>query len=143
MSSILLLSIRPEHANKIFDYTKKVELRRVRPRLLNEGDLVVVYVSSPKQAVVGSFNVESIVEKPIRELWNEVEQIAGISKKEFSDYYKGVSVGVGIFLKDIRKFSQPVELQRLRNKLPNLTPPQSFRYLTARQLEIVNSLGES
>jgi predicted transcriptional regulator len=47
MSNILLLSIRPEYANKIFDRTKTVELRRVRPRLLNEGDRVVVYVSSP------------------------------------------------------------------------------------------------
>ena len=142
MSNILLLSIRPEYATKIFNHTKTVELRRVRPRLLNEGDLVVIYVSSPEKAVVGSFNVDNIVEKPIADLWEEVENIAGISHEEFYDYYKGVKVGVGIFLKDIHRFSQPVELHRLRNKLPNLKPPQSFRYLTASQFKIVNSLGE-
>lgn len=142
MSNILLLSIRPEYANKIFDRTKTVELRRVRPRLLNKGDLVVIYVSSPEKAVLGSFNVDNIVEKPIAELWEEVEKIAGISDEEFYDYYKGVKLGVGIFLKDIHRFSQPVELHRLRNKLPNLKPPQSFRYLTANQFKIVNSLGE-
>ena len=142
MSNILLLSIRPEYANKIFDRTKTVELRRVRPRLLNEGDRVVVYVSSPQQAVVGSFKVDNIVEKPVTELWEEVEKIAGISHEEFYDYYQGVKLGVGIFLKDIHRFSQPVELHRLRNKLPNLKPPQSFRYLTDNQFNIVTSLGE-
>lgn len=142
MSNILLLSIRPEYATKIFNCTKTVELRRVRPRLLNEGDIVVIYVSSPEKAVVGSFKVDNIVEKSIPELWEEVEDIAGISHEEFYDYYKGVLVGVGIFLKDIRRFNKPVELHRLRNKLPNLKPPQSFRYLTASQFKIVNSLGE-
>ncbi|HBK99691.1 MAG TPA: hypothetical protein DD001_21410 [Microcoleaceae bacterium UBA10368] len=141
MSSILL-SIRPEYAKKIFNCTKTVELRRVRPRLLNEGDLVVMYVSSPEKAVLGSFKVDSIVEKPIGKLWDEVEKIAGISNEEFYDYYKGIKVGVGIFLKDIRRFTQPVELHRLRNKLPDLKPPQSFRYLTDRQFNTVNSLGE-
>lgn len=141
MSSILL-SIRPEYAKKIFNCTKTVELRRVRPRLLNKGDLVVIYVSSPKQAVVGSFKVDSIVEKPTPDLWEEVKDIAGISREEFYDYYKGVKVGVGIFFKDFRRFSQPVELHRLRNKLPDLKPPQSFRYLTDRQFNTVNSLGE-
>lgn len=142
MPNILLLSIRPEYANKIFDRTKTVELRRVRPRLLNEGDRVVVYVSSPQQAVVGSFKVDNIVEKPVTELWEEVEKLAGISHEDFYDYYQGVKLGVGIFLKDIHRFSQPVELHRLRNKLPNLKPPQSFRYLTDNQFNIVTSLGE-
>ena len=142
MSNILLLSIRPEYANKIFDRTKTVELRRIRPRLLNEGDRVVVYVSSPQQAVVGSFKVDNIVEKPVTELWEEVEKLAGISHEDFYDYYQGVKLGVGIFLKDIHRFSQPVELHRLRNKLPNLKPPQSFRYLTDNQFNIVTSLGE-
>jgi len=142
MSNILLLSIRPEYANKIFDRTKTVELRRIRPRLLNKGDRVVVYVSSPEQAVVGSFKVDNIVEKPVTELWEEVEKLAGISHEDFYDYYQGVKLGVGIFLKDIHRFSQPVELHRLRNKLPNLKPPQSFRYLTDNQFNIVTSLGE-
>jgi predicted transcriptional regulator len=103
---------------------------------------VVVYVSSPQQAVVGSFRVDNIVEKPVTELWEEVEKLAGISHEDFYDYYQGVKLGVGIFLKDIHRFSQPVELHRLRNKLPNLKPPQSFRYLTDNQFNIVTSLGE-
>src|SRR5438552_3893096 len=40
--SALLLSIRPKHAEKIFDGIKTVELRRIRPRL-QRGDLVLVF----------------------------------------------------------------------------------------------------
>lgn len=142
MSSILLLSIRPEYANKIFDSNKTVELRRVRPRLLNEGDLVLIYVSSPIKAVVGSFKVDYIIEKPPRELWEEVKDKAGISKGKFYEYYQGTSKGIGIFFKDIHRFREQVELQSLRKKLPELKPPQSYRYMTAKQLKIVKSLGE-
>lgn len=142
MSSILLLSIRPEYANKIFDSNKTVELRRVRPRLLNEGDLVLIYVSSPIKAVFGSFKVDYIIEKPPRELWEEVKDKAGISKVNFYDYYQGTSKGIGIFFKDIHRFREPVKLQSLRKKLPELKPPQSYRYMTDKQLKIVKSLGE-
>ncbi|HEY9294972.1 MAG TPA: hypothetical protein VIQ31_01115, partial [Phormidium sp.] len=61
-NTILLLSIKPEYAKKIFkDQTKKVELRRVRTRL-TEGDIVLVYVSSPEKVFVGSFEVEGVIE---------------------------------------------------------------------------------
>jgi len=141
-SQILLLSIRPKYAEKIFDRTKKVELRRVRPRLLNEGDLVLVYVSSPQKAVLGSFNVKKIIEKPIIQLWDEVENKAGITSEEFYDYYEGVTVGVGIFFKNIQTFIQPVKLQVLRDNLSNFRPPQSFCYLTKTQFETVNFLAQ-
>ncbi|MEG5016079.1 MULTISPECIES: ASCH domain-containing protein [unclassified Microcoleus] len=141
MSSILLLSIRPEYAKKIFDSNKTVELRRVRPRLLKEGDLVLIYVSSPEKAVFGSFKVDNIIEKPIAELWEEVEDKAGISWETFYDYYQGTKTGIGIFLKEIHKFSQPVDLQRLRKKLPELKPPQSYRYITDKQFKMVKDLG--
>ena len=36
MSNILLLSIRPEYANKIFERTKTVELRRIQQSTLME-----------------------------------------------------------------------------------------------------------
>ena len=46
MSNNVLLSVRPKYAEKIFERTKTVELRRIRPKLLEEGDLVLLYVSS-------------------------------------------------------------------------------------------------
>lgn len=141
-SHVLLLSIRPKYSQKIFDETKKVELRRVRPRLLNEGDLVLVYVSSPHQVVLGSFNVEKIVELTVTDLWKQVENNAGVTSEEFYNYYQGASVGIGIFIKNVQRFIHPIKLEALRSKISNFSPPQSFRYLTEAELGIVNYLGQ-
>ena len=141
--NILLLSIKPEYASKIFDGTKKVELRRVRNRL-KSGDLVVVYVTSPEKALVGSFEVEHVIVKNLPEelnnLWHQVEEHAGIERKQFDSYYEGASVGVGIFLKNIQKFPHPLELESLRKQLPNIRPPQSYRYLTILEVRRVEKI---
>jgi predicted transcriptional regulator len=70
--NILLISIKPEYANKIFEGSKTVELRRVRPRL-REDDIVIVYASCPEKALVGWFEVEDIIEEHPNKLWNKVE----------------------------------------------------------------------
>lgn len=143
LRNILLLSIKPEYASKIFDGTKKVELRRVRNRL-KSGDLVVVYVTSPEKALVGSFEVEDIIVKDLPEelnnLWKQVEEQAGIERQQFYRYYQGASVGVGIFLKNIKKFPKPLELESLRKQLPNIRPPQSYRYLTPVEVRRVEKI---
>ena len=146
--NILLLSIRPKYAKQIFEYkTKKVELRRVRTRL-REGDIVLVYVSSPEKIFVGSFEVDGVIQKEasiqeLKNFWNMVKDHAGIERKEFDSYYRGASLVVGIFLKNVKTFCQPVELDRIQKKLSYLRPPQSYRYLNEREYEIIKALGEN
>lgn len=142
MSNILLLSIRPQYANKIFqEKTKKVELRRVRPRLEND-DIVVVYVSSPRKAVVGYFTVKKVVREPIGDLWERVKDKAGVTPEEFYNYYRGVELGVGIFFKQIKLFNNPIDLESLRQCFYNFRPPQSYRYLNSMDWEIIRDLAE-
>ncbi|OUL30206.1 ASCH domain-containing protein [Nostoc sp. 106C] len=140
-SRVLLLSVRPKYAYKIFEGIKEVELRRTRPRL-QEGDLVIVYASSPKKALMGAFNVDKIVQKPLEDLWNEVSEKAAISHSEFCSYYNGLSVGCGIFLNKIYYFPQPVELERLRQAWSDFRPPQSYRYLKPTEVNIVESIAQ-
>ena len=137
--NVLLLSIRPEYAEKIFDGTKKIELRRVRPRL-EEGDLVIVYASSPTKALLGAFEVERVIEKLVINLWNDVEKEAGINLKEFFNYYEGKSIGFGICVKTIQIFHPPVELERLRQEWSDFRPPQGYRYLTQSEFQRVKAL---
>ncbi len=146
--NILLLSIKPEYAKKIFEAeTKTIELRRVRPRL-TEGDIVIVYVSSPEKVFVGSFEVDNVMEiqasrQEIRNFWNQYKDYVGISRQEFENYYRGASLVVGIFIKNIRIFEKPVELNRLQEELSYLRPPQSYRYLQEKEFEIIKHLGEN
>jgi len=124
----LLMSIRPQYANKIFEGSKTVELRRIKPKLLSDGDLVFVYVSSPIKSLLGAFVVSSVLEKPLAGLWNVVRNRAGISKSEFLNYYAGTESGVAIFIKDVWLLPKPIHLTDLRRQMKDFHPPQSFRY---------------
>lgn len=124
----LLMSIRPHYADKIFNGTKTVELRRIKPRLLTEGDLVLVYVSSPVKCVIGAFSVASVIKEPLPLLWEVVKDYAGVSEEEFCNYYRGTQAGVGIFIQDIWLLSEPLHLAQMKKDFKGFHPPQSFRY---------------
>ena len=51
----ILLSIKPEYANKIFDGQKHYEYRKRIPK--KEVSKIVVYSSAPEQAVIGEIEV--------------------------------------------------------------------------------------
>ena len=127
---VLLLSIRPEYAEKIFNRTKTVELRRTRPaRLQPQGTTAVVYVSSPVKALMGSFVVEQAIEAAPALLWKRVAAVAGVTRQEYDRYYAGTARGVGLLIRDVQVFQRPIGLERLRAF--GVRPPQSYGYLDA------------
>lgn len=135
--NILLLSIKPCYAEKIFNGTKKVELRKTKPRL-SFGDEVIVYVSSPVKELHGSFRVVQIVAKPIDELWALVSKDAGVTKVDFYNYYEGAKIGYGIFFDKPKLISAPLALAELRMIWSGFHPPQSYRYLKLNEAELIN-----
>lgn len=136
-NNILLLSIRPEHAKKIFNGTKKVELRRIKPRRIDVGCKVLVYVSSPVKALVGYFEIEQIIEELPNKLWGRVQYEAGLDREQFDNYYNGASIGIGIYLQKIRRFSQPLDLSQIRKLWKNFYPPQCYRYLKPEEVNLI------
>lgn len=129
MPRALLLSIRPKYAEKIFNGTKTIELRRVRPRL-SAGDLVFVYASSPVKALLGGFEVACVVAGPPSELWDKVKSEAGVNRCEFNDYFKGARQGFGIVLRKAWPLDKPIKLEKLRSRKTNFRPPQSYHYFS-------------
>lgn len=120
----VLLSIKPEFAQKIFDGSKKYEFRRSifkNPHIKT----VVVYASSPLQKVVGEFEIEKIINTDLEDLWNQTEKDSGISKDYFLRYFSGKQNGFAIQIKNIKKYKSP----KCIKKDLNLAPPQSFAYL--------------
>jgi len=133
--SSILLSINPRYAKKIFEGTKTVELRRVRPREIKSGSLGLIYVSSPIKSLAGAFTIKQIAEKPLRDLWEIVKNKAGVTLDEYYSYYYGISTGVGIFFDKVWHFSKPLELSHLEEKINGFHPPQSFRYATLEEMK--------
>jgi len=136
----LLLSIRPEYACKVFDGTKTVELRRVKPRV-GKGDKVLVYVSAPVKAFVGGFQVCEIIHGPPKQLWKEIKHEAGITREEFNTYYEGTATAFGIVVDCPWELKQPVPLENLRQHFSRFHPPQSYRYLCHAEMQELLSLA--
>lgn len=134
MTSTIILSIQPKHAAKIFSGSKKVELRRIRPKYLSKGGLALIYVTSPEKCLAGAFKVTRIIEQPLEDLWKIVRKKAGVTYSEFRQYYDGVSRGTGIFFQRVWSFPQPLSLQDLRDELVRFLPPQAFRYARIHEL---------
>jgi len=129
----VLLSIKPEYAEKIFNGDKKIELRRICPKI-RKGDLIYVYVSSPVKSLMGKIKVHKIFSGSPKKLWKQVGNKSGVSKKVFDNYYEGASLGFGILITNPVKLKSPIHLDTLRRSLKGFRPPQNYYYITPNQL---------
>lgn len=130
MQTSVLLSIKPRFAEAIFAGTKKFEFRRAIFRN-REVSRVIVYASSPVCKVLGEFEIGSVLELSINDLWKRTESWAGIEKAYFKSYFKGKRHGYALKVTRPRKFSEPLSL---KDDFGISHPPQSFRYVATESV---------
>lgn len=142
----LLMSIKPWFAELVLVGAKTVELRRVRPRV-ELGMPVLLYASSPQRALVGSGVVGGIGAGSPDEIWALHGDATGVSQARFREYFAGAQRAVAITVQHAQAFEDPLPLRDLRRSLRGVNPPQSFRYLDHRELDLLNGalrrLGQS
>ena len=120
----VLLSIKPEFANKIFEGSKKFEFRKVIFK--NESvKKVIVYASSPIQKVIGEFEIDGILREEPNDLWNKTKGESGISEAFFFEYFINRTVGYAIGIKNVKKYKIPKCIKTDFKAFP----PQSFVYV--------------
>lgn len=120
----VLLSIKPEFADRIFDGTKKYEFRKAifkNPNIKT----VIVYASSPVQRVIGEFEVEKILSEHPEYLWEITKEHSGITEQFFFDYFSSRERGFAIKVKRPKLYKRSLDLRTAFNT----TPPQSFMYV--------------
>lgn len=132
----ILISIKPEFVELIFNGQKTVELRKSLPKALPENAQIIIYASSPTKSIVGRAFVKSIESYEPQTLWEKLGHKTGITFDYFSDYFQGREKGYGIVLDRVEKFSAPLSLCFLRDKL-DFTPPQSFMYAKEELMECI------
>lgn len=120
----VLLSIKPEFANKIFDGSKKYEYRRA---IFKRSDIrrVVVYASSPVKKVIGEFTIDNILEDKVEAIWNETSLMAGISKKYFMSYFENKDKAYAIKIGNVTRYRTCRNLSDYNI----VSAPQSFAYI--------------
>lgn len=120
----VVLSIKPEFADKIFAGTKHYEFRRTifKNKAVKK---VIVYASSPIQKVIGEFEIDYILNDNLKSLWKQTKKQAGISEDYFFDYFYDKEHGYAIKIKNTKLYKKT---KCIRQDF-NLFPPQSFLYL--------------
>jgi predicted transcriptional regulator len=122
----VLLSIKPEFADKIFSGEKRFEFRRVIFRSPSVKK-IVVYASSPVQQVIGEFEVRRVLSLEKGELWRRTRKHSGIEKEYFDEYFGNRSTGHAIEITSPVRYQQPMKLESICD---SNRPPQSFCYLS-------------
>lgn len=121
----VLLSIKPEFAEKIFDGTKKYEFRK---SIFKNNDVqkIIVYASSPVQKVIGEFSIADILNDDVEIIWKETALYSGITHDFYMSYFANKEKAYAI------KIGKATRYKRARNLSEyNLNyAPQSFAYLS-------------
>jgi predicted transcriptional regulator len=120
----VVLSIKPEFANKIFDGSKKFEFRKA---IFKNNDVksIIVYASSPVKKVIGEFEIGEIINNDIDTLWQLTKEFSGISEDFFYEYFSKREKGFAIQIKNKKRYKVPKSLKEEYD----LNPPQSFVYV--------------
>ena len=118
-----LLSIRPKFALAILSGEKRFEFRR--RKFAQSVEVVLVYATIPIRQVVAEFEVKSVISSGLDSLWRQTRNFAGIEKKVFLQYFKGVQIGHAIEIGKVKRYKEPYcPIEKL-----GIRPPQSFVYI--------------
>ena len=125
MSAKVLLPIKPAFVEQIILGNKCFEYRRV---LYKRTDIkrIVVYASSPVCRIVGEIEVGNLLTDTPKALWERTKDKAGISEDFFLSYFAERAHAHAIEIKAFHPYRTP---EKLSDKYPNTSPPQSFCYL--------------
>lgn len=117
------MSIRPNFASAILSGEKRFEFRR--RKFAQSVEVVLVYATIPIRQVVAEFEVKSVISSGLDSLWRQTRNFAGIEKKVFLQYFKGVQIGHAIEIGKVTRYKEPYcPIEKL-----GIRPPQSFVYI--------------
>lgn len=123
----VLLSIKPEFANKILSGEKSYEFRKTKINHTSPTETVFMYSSSPVQQIVGYFTLKNQIEADPEELWSKYGSESGIEdRSRFMKYFSNSDKGYAIEIEDPWQFQDPVDP---RIHFDEFRPPVSFQYI--------------
>lgn len=122
----VLLSIKPQFVDEIFNGKKKFEYRK---SIFKNPDVksIIIYATMPVGKIVGEFDIEEILEEHPKDLWEKTKKFSGISEDFYDSYFMGRDKGYAIKIKSLNKYDEPKCPYEL---FENFTAPQSFKYVS-------------
>ncbi len=126
----VLLSIKPKYAHQIIAGTKKVEFRKAGFK--EDIAKVFIYSSYPEQKLIGYFTIKDIIKDKPSALWKKFNEVGGIKRKDFFEYYTDKELGYSIVIDRVKKFRNP---KNPNDVFVNFKAPQSFCYLDESNIQ--------
>lgn len=144
-TNVVVISLHPEHANKVLSGTKILEFRRVwANKPISE---VVIYSTTPIQKIVAIAKVARTHHTSRNQLWNLSKTLGGgISRRALYRYFEGKTKGYAIEFSSVTRLNPPLNANVL---FDNFYPPQSLTYLSTNNLNklkdalVKNNSGET
>lgn len=126
LDSKLVMSIRGEHARKVVDGKKKVEIRR-RFSKKWAGCKVSIYASGRERCLVGEASISKVVVDDPESIWERFHEDIGCTRAEFDNYTQPRSEIYAIVLKDATPYRESISLREVSNLTQKkLQPPQTY-----------------
>ena len=120
----VMLSIKPEFAQKIFAGAKRYEFRSSIFKN-QEINTIIVYATKPIGKLIGEFEIEDILHEELPVLWSKTKKHSGTNEENFKKYFANKSKGYAIQIKNAKLYDEPASLDSLGVSIA----PQSFMYL--------------
>ena len=119
----IMLAIKPEYVEKIFDGLKRYEYRKKCPN--HPISQIVIYETAPVSKVVGTVDVDEMLGTAPHVLYDMTKKFSGISEDDYNDYFKGSNIAYAYSINNPVIFSRPASIKEygLRGV------PQSYVYL--------------
>jgi len=125
MTQALLISIKPEHVANILTGKKVFEFRKKLPSPMVSH--LVIYATAPYKKVVAVAEVEGSISGSRSHVWRLSRYGSGISKKYFEQYFPAHNVANAFIIGSVFPLVEPITLTEVS---PELTPPQSYNFLS-------------
>lgn len=127
----LLLSIKPEYADKVLEGKKSVEVRRRFARKWS-GERIALYSSRPTGALVGEATIQDVSSASPQVIWEQYGSRLGCSEREFFAYAESCEELFAITLAGVTPYAERIPLAQVEALVQeDLTPPQSYYELEA------------
>jgi len=123
----ILMSIKPEHIEKIRSGEKVIEIRKKFNKKW-AGCRMTVYSSSPDQAIYGYAKIQDVKKGSPEKIWSQYRQDIGVKKNIFDEYAGSCDQIYAILLKDFEPYHNPISMLQIGGLLnqEELRPPQSY-----------------
>lgn len=106
-TKIIIISIHPQHIDKIFSGEKLYEYRK---RIPTEIQYIIIYATVPIKKIVAIAEVDYVLKESPKCLWELTQKNSGVSCDFFMNYFSGLSEAYAIKFRNIHKLSIPMDI---------------------------------